>query len=381
MGDRILLSLCHMSGREMDYISAAFRDNWVVPLGPCVDEFERRLEAYLGIEEGRVVALSAGTAAIHLGLVALGVTAGDEVICQSFTFAASANPITYLGASPVFVGSEPDTWNMSPTALEKAIKARYEATGRFPRAIIAVHLYGVPAKWDEISAVADKFGIPVLEDAAEALGSEYHGIKCGTLGRYGVLSFNGNKIITTSGGGALVCPDVAAAKRVKYLATQAREPRPYYYHVTTGYNYRLSNICAAIGCGQMEVLQQHVDRRRQIHGIYAQALADVPGLKVVSCDEEDCSPNYWLTTVLFTQHPGIKPEEVRLAMENQNIETRWLWRPMHMQPVFAGVPYYGDHTSDELFEHGLCLPSGSGLTDSDIYRVIECLTNIIVSNR
>ena len=282
---RILLSLAHMGGTEQKWVDEAFKDNWIVPLGPNVDEFEHRLERYLNATD--VVALSAGTAALHLGLVMLGVESGDEVICQSFTFAASANPIKYQGATPVFVDSEPDTWNMCPKALEEAIVDRKKVTGKYPKAIIPVHLYGMPAKMDEILEVANKYTIPVLEDAAEALGSEYKGVKCGTLGNYGALSFNGNKIITTSGGGALICPSIETRKRVTFYATQARENRPYYYHEVIGYNYRLSNVSAGIGCGQMDVLQEHVDRRREIHNLYSKGLADIPQITVLENPSDD----------------------------------------------------------------------------------------------
>lgn len=373
MNERILLSLAHMGGTEREWVEKAFATNWIVPLGPNVDEFERRLEDYLGVEHGRVVALSAGTAAIHLGLVMLGVGKGDEVLCQSFTFAASANPIVYQGASPVFVDSESDTWNMSPAALEKAIEERLKVTGRLPKAIIPVHLYGMPAKMDEIIAIADRYGIPVLEDAAEALGSRYKGRMCGTMGKYGVLSFNGNKIITTSGGGALVCPDAEAAKRVKFYATQARENRPYYYHEVIGFNYRLSNVSAGIGCGQMDVVADHVARRREIDGLYVKLLADVAGVTVHVNPTADFDSNYWLTTITVDESTGHTPDELRLALEADNIESRLLWRPMHMQPVYADAPYYGGDVSDKLFDRGLCLPSGSSLTDDDIRRVVESI--------
>ena len=372
MDNAIKLSLPHMGGKEQYWVNQAFETNWVVPLGPNVDEFERLLGEYIGAP-GRVVALSAGTAALHLGLVMLGVKAGDEVMCQSFTFSASANPITYQGARPVFVGSEPDTWNMDPEALDRGIADRIKVTGRKPVAIIPVHLYGMPAKMDEILAVAAKWDIPVLEDAAEALGSEYKGRKCGTLGKYGALSFNGNKIITTSGGGALVCPDEESARRVKFYATQARENRPYYYHTVIGYNYRMSNVCAGIGVGQMDVLQEHVDRRRTIHNLYTWALDTVGGLSVQQNPSDSFHSNFWLSTLLIDPAAGHTPDELRLALADRNIESRLLWRPMHMQPVFADAPYYGNHIEDELFERGLCLPSGSVLSDADINRVTEAI--------
>lgn len=372
MDNAIKLSLPHMGGKEQYWVNQAFETNWVVPLGPNVDEFERLLGEYIGAP-GRVVALSAGTAALHLGLVMLGVKAGDEVMCQSFTFSASANPITYQGARPVFVGSEPDTWNMDPEALDRGIADRIKVTGRKPVAIIPVHLYGMPAKMDEILEVAAKWDIPVLEDAAEALGSEYKGRKCGTLGKYGALSFNGNKIITTSGGGALVCPDEESARRVKFYATQARENRPYYYHTVIGYNYRMSNVCAGIGVGQMDVLQEHVDRRRTIHDLYTWALDTVGGLSVQQNPSDSFHSNFWLSTLLIDPATGHTPDELRLALTDRNIESRLLWRPMHMQPVFADAPYYGNNIEDELFGRGLCLPSGSVLSDADINRVTEAI--------
>ena len=340
MNDRIFLSFPHLGGNEMQYINEAFRDSWVVPLGPNVDEFERRLAAYLHAAD--VVALSAGTAALHLGLVELGVEAGDEVLCQSFTFAASANPVKYQGARPVFVDSEPETWNMSPEALERAIIDRKRVAGRYPKAIVVVHLYGMPAKMDEIMAIARRYEIPVLEDAAEALGSSYKGRMCGTIGDFGALSFNGNKIITTSGGGALICPSSEAASHVKFLSTQAREPRPYYYHKEIGYNYRLSNICAGIGCGQMEVLAERVARRRAIHSLYAEGLRCLKGITVHCEPAADVAPNYWLTTILLDDTVPYAPEDLRLALDAAGIESRRLWRPMHMQPVYADAPFYGD---------------------------------------
>lgn len=369
MKPRILLSYVHMGGTERDWVEKAFESEWIVPLGPNVDEFEHRLEKYLGAPN--VVALSAGTAAIHLALVALGVGSGDEVICQSFTFAASANPIKYQGADPVFVDSEPDTWNMSPDALEEAIIDRKKQTGHYPKAIIPVYLYGMPAKMDEIRAIADKYGIPIVEDSAEALGSEYKGKKCGTLGNYGCLSFNGNKIITTSGGGALVCHSKEEADRVKFYATQAREQRPYYYHETIGYNYRLSNVSAGIGCGQMDVLQPHVELRRAIHDFYTKELAEIDGLSVQQNPSSDFNSNFWLSTVLIDPKTGKDPESLRQFMLDAGVETRRLWRPMHMQPVFADAPYYGGTTCETLFDRGLCLPSGSGLKEEELRYVAD----------
>ncbi len=367
---RIWLSLAHMGGHEQKFIQEAFDTNWVVPLGPNVNGFEADLEKFLG-EGTHVVALSAGTASIHLALVMLGVKPGDEVICQSFTFAASANPITYLGGRPVFIGSEPESWNMCPKALEEAIKDRMKKTGKKLKAIIPVHLYGMPAKMSEIMAIAKQYEIPVLEDAAEALGSEYDGRKCGTFGDYACLSFNGNKMITTSGGGALVCPSEETAKRVMFYATQARDQAPHYQHSHIGYNYRLSNICAGIGRGQMMVLNEHLARRRQIHAIYKQELEKLPGITFLDNPSDKFNSNHWLTCIVINpEQAGFTREELRLAMERENIETRPLWKPMHLQPVYANAPYYGDNTCERLFDDGLCLPSGSTLTDDDITRVI-----------
>ncbi|MDD6210594.1 MAG: aminotransferase class I/II-fold pyridoxal phosphate-dependent enzyme [Bacteroidales bacterium] len=377
MNKRIWLSLAHMGGREQDFIKEAFDTNWVVPLGPNVDAFEIALAHYLG-KERHVVALSAGTAALHLSLVLLGVSVGDEVICQSFTFAASANPITYLGATPVFVDSEADTWNMSPEFLEKAITDRMEKTGKKPKAIIPVHLYGMPAKMDEIIKIARKYKIPVLEDAAEALGSEYMGQKCGTFGELAALSFNGNKMITTSGGGALVCQTEEEAKMTKFYATQARDNAPHYQHSHIGYNYRMSNICAGIGRGQMLVLKDHVDRRRAIHRLYTDLLKDLNGVTVLQNPTIDFNSNFWLTCILVDpkQTKGVTREDIRLLLERENIETRPLWKPMHLQPVFADAPFYGDGISEHLFDIGLCLPSGSILTDEDILRVTDVMKRL-----
>ena len=375
MNERILMSRVHLGGNEKKYIDKAFEDDWVLPLGPNVDDFEHRLEKYLDTDA--VVALSAGTAAIHLGLVMLGAAPGDEVICQSFTFAASANPIIYQGARPVFVDSEAGSWNMDPEQLERAIVERHRITGRYPKAVIPVDLYGMPARLDEICDIASRYGIPVLEDAAEALGSVYKGRKCSTWGNYGALSFNGNKIITTSGGGALVCPDKESARRVKFYATQARENRPYYYHEAIGYNYRLSNISAGIGCGQMEVLEPHIERRRRNHAIYMSELADIAAISVHDNPSADFNSNFWLTTILIDPASGHTPDELRLAFADAGIESRLLWRPMHMQPVFADAPYYGSDICENLFDTGLCLPSGSSLTDSDLEEVISIIRRTI----
>lgn len=374
---RIWLSLAQMGGEEQKYIKEAFDTNWVVPLGPNVNAFEQDLRTYLN-EDVHVVALSAGTAALHLALVMLDVKPGDEVICQSFTFSASANPIKYQGANPVFVDSEPETWNMCPKALRKAIEDRIKVTGKKPVAIIPVHLYGMPAKMDEILAIAREYDIPVVEDAAEALGSTYKGRKCGTLGKYGALSFNGNKIITTSGGGALVTHSEVEAKRVMFFATQAREAAPHYQHEHIGYNYRLSNISAGIGRGQMEVLQEHVDARRSHHAYYRDAFSKVEGIEVMSAPSSDFNSNYWLTCITIdSKVTGYDREELRQRLEAENIESRPLWKPMHLQPVFADCPFYstveGKAISEQLFDRGLCLPSGSSLTSADLDRVIATI--------
>ncbi len=374
----IWLSLAHMGGQEQRFIQEAFDTNWVVPLGPNVDGFEKDLQEFLD-KDVHVVALSAGTAAIHLGLVQLGVTQGDEVICQSFTFSASANPIAYQGGKPVFVGSEPDTWNMSPRLLREAIEDRIAKTGKKPKAIIPVHLYGMPAKMDEIMAIANDYGIPVLEDAAEALGAKYKGQKCGTFGEFACLSFNGNKMITTSGGGALVCRTAEEAERTKFFATQARDKAPHYQHSHIGYNYRMSNICAGIGRGQMYVLEDHIARRRAINQLYRKLLHDLPGITFHTNPDSDFNSNYWLTCIVIdSDKAGFTREELRLRMERENIETRPLWKPMHLQPVFADCPYYGDNTEGRLFDNGLCLPSGPTLTDEDIERVAEVIKKMSI---
>lgn len=376
----IHLSLAHMSGKEEAFIHEAFLTNWVVPLGPNVDGFENDLATWLGKKSTNplhVVALSSGTAAIHLALVMLGVGPGDEVICQSFTFAASANPVVYQGATPVFVDSEPDTWNMDPELLRQAIDDRLRVTGKLPKAIIPVHLYGTPARMNEIRSVAAAYGIPVLEDAAEAIGSEYDGQYCGTLGTYGALSFNGNKMITTSGGGALVCPDEESARRVKFYATQARENFPYYQHEKIGYNYRLSNISAGVGRGQMYVLDEHIARRRAIHELYVEKLKNTPGITVMQPRSNvDSRPNYWLSTILVNpQEAGFTWQELSARLTAADIESRPLWKPMHLQPVFANAPRYVNGVSEALFAQGLCLPSGPLVTDEDVDRIIEIIKN------
>jgi len=375
MNHNIKLSLPHPGGTERLWVDKAFAGDWIVPLGPNVDEFERRLTDYL--EAPAVVALSAGTAALHLGLVMAGVKTGDEVLCQSLTFAASCNPVCYQGAIPVFVDSENDTWNMSPELLEEAITDRMRKTGRRPKAIVVVDLYGMPARLSEIEEVARRYDITLVEDAAEALGSTYKGIKCGNFGSFGGISFNGNKIITTSGGGALVCHSEADAARVKFLATQARENRPYYYHKVIGYNYRLSNVSAGIGCGQMDVLPKRVERRRAIHRLYAEGLGRLDGVTVHDNPTADFDSNFWLTTILIDPATGHTPDKVRMALAANGIETRLMWRPMHMQPVFDGAPVYGGQVSESLFDRGLCLPSGSVLSDEQIRCVIDEIAAII----
>ena len=376
MNNRIYLCLAHMSGTEMSYIQEAFDTNWVVPLGPNVNAFEADLEKFVGRDK-KVVALSAGTAAIHLGLIQLGVKPSDEVICQSFTFCASANPVTYLGATPVFVDSEEETWNMDPALLETAIQDRIKKTGKKPKAIIPVHLYGMPAKIDEILAIAAHYEIPVLEDAAEALGSEYKGRKCGTFGHFGALSFNGNKMITTSGGGALVVPDEEAKKKTMFYATQAREPFPYYQHEEIGYNYRMSNICAGIGRGQMTVLEDHIAHHRHVHDLYAKAFADMEGITLHHAPNADYNPNYWLSTILIDpEKTGFDYEQLRVALDAANVETRPLWKPMHLQPVYKDNPCYVDGTSERLFQKGLCLPAGPYVTDEDVAYIVEKIRSL-----
>jgi len=366
---KIWLSSPHMGGTEQQYVQEAFDANWVAPLGPNVTGFELAIEKYLK-DDKFVAALSSGTAALHLGLVLLDVKLGDEVICQTMTFSASANPIAYQGATPIFVDSESETWNICPKSLELAIIDRM-AKGKKPKAIIAVHLYGMPYKAEEIKAVAEKYDIPVLEDSAEALGSTYKGKKCGTFGDISVLSFNGNKIITTSGGGALVASNLALKEKAVFLATQARDAAPHYQHSEIGYNYRLSNICAGIGRGQMEVLDDHVALRRKMHAFYVEIFNDIAGVTVFSEPNEAYFSNHWLTAIIIDESKtnGISREDLRLAMEVENIECRPLWKPMHLQPVFASYPYYGDAVAENLFNDGLCLPSGSNLTDADRERI------------
>ena len=373
---RIHLSVPHLSTNEQKYVQKAFEDNWVSLGGSNVNSLEDDLEKYLG-EEIFVAALNSGTAAIHLGLILLGVKAGDEVICQSMTFSASANPILYLGATPVFIDSELDTWNLCPIALEEAILERI-SKGKKPKAIIAVHLYGVPYKIDEIHAIANKYEIPILEDAAEALGSSYNGQKCGTFGDIGVLSFNGNKIITTSGGGAIITKTKELKEKVLFLATQARDDAPHYQHSEIGYNYRMSNVCAGIGRGQMEVLETHIALRRKMHDFYMDLFQDIQGGAVFKTFHEDYFSNYWLSCILVEPEltNGIDRETLRLALESQNIESRPLWKPMHLQPLFEKYPYYGSGVAENLFKKGLCLPSSSNLTDEELKRITVAVTQI-----
>jgi dTDP-4-amino-4,6-dideoxygalactose transaminase len=369
MNPKIWLSSPHMGGKEQEFIKEAFDTNWIAPLGPNVSGFENDIAQYLG-EEVHVAALSAGTAAIHLGLILLGVKAGDEVICQSMTFSASANPIAYLGASPIFIDSETDTWNMDPVFLEEAILDRIQKNKK-PKAIVVVHLYGMPAKIQEISAIAKKYEIPILEDAAEALGSSINGVKCGTFGDISILSFNGNKIITTSGGGALVSKNTDWVKKATFLATQARDPAPHYQHSHIGYNYRMSNICAGIGRGQMQVLDERISQRRSNFNFYKEALSKLEGFTFLK-EPHGYFSNRWLTTILIdSAKAGVTREQIRLALEKKNIECRPLWKPMHLQPIFASSLYFGKSVAEHLFEMGLCLPSGSNLRPEDLDAVIS----------
>lgn len=375
MEEKILLCLAHMSGNEMKYIQEAFEDNWVAPLGPNVDGFEKDLEQFIGCNK-RIVALSAGTAAIHLALVMLGVSHGDEVLCQSFTFAASANPIVYQGATPIFIDSESDSWNMSPVLLEKAIIDRKNKTGKYPKAIIVVHLYGMPANMDEITRIAQKYEIPIVEDAAEALGSQFNDKPCGTFGEFGVLSFNGNKMITTSGGGALIVNDEQTKKLATYYATQAREQVAYYQHNNVGYNYRMSNISAGIGRGQMSILEQHIEHHRMIHSTYKELLEYTPGITLFSNPDNKYKSNYWLCNILIDSSiTGFTYEDLRIALQNNNIESRPLWKPMHLQPVFKNCPSYIDGTSESLFNKGLCIPAGPWVNKEHVKRIVEIIHN------
>jgi dTDP-4-amino-4,6-dideoxygalactose transaminase len=373
MNTKIWLSSPHMGGTELNYIHEAFDTNWVAPLGPNVNGFEEDLQNFTGVKHA--AALTSGTAAIHLGLIILGVKAGDHVICQSFTFSASANPITYIGAIPVFVDSEEETWNMSPLFLRKAIEAGI-ANGKKPKAIIPVHLYGMPANMPEIVSIANEFQIPIIEDAAEGLGSHINGKFLGTFGEIGVLSFNGNKIITTSGGGSLISNNEEYVKEARFLSTQARDNAPHYQHSKIGFNYRMSNVSAGIGRGQMEVLHDRINKRREIFQFYKNELKDIEEIQFLE-EPQGYFSNRWLTTILVNPtHSNITRETIRLALEQDNIESRPLWKPMHMQPIFSTYAFYGNGTSEKLFDKGLCLPSGSNLSDEDLCRVSTIIKRV-----
>ena len=410
----IYLCLAHMSeqGLEQKYIKEAFDTNWVVPLGPNVNAFEKDLEQFVG-EDKHVVALSAGTAAVHLALIACGVGPGDEVCVQTFTFCASSNPIKYLGATPVFIDSEPDTWNMDPALLEQAILDRKAKSGKYPKAIVPVVLYGMPYRIDAIMAIADKYGIPVIEDAAEGFGSRYKGQVLGTFGKYGVLSFNGNKMITTSGGGALICPDEAQKDRIMWYATQAREAYPYYQHEEIGYNYRMSNICAGIGRGQMTIVNDHIAHHKHVQQRYAELLKDIPGIHLHGAPNADFDANYWLCTITIDPsvriqgqeqaykeaitsavggaagvihqadspvtdcQPNENVEALRVYLMAHKIEARPVWKPMHKQPVYADCPAYINGVSEAIFKTGMCLPAGPLVTDEDIEYIVETIKNAI----
>ena len=418
--ERILLCLAHMSGKEQHFIKEAFDQNWVVPLGPNVDGFEKDLEVFVNRRENaetmhkKVVALSAGTAAVHLALIGCGVGHGDEVLVQSFTFCASSHPVTYLGATPIFIDSEKDTWNMDPELLEEAIKDRIAKTGKKPKAIIPVALYGMPYKIDRIMEIADSYGIPVIEDAAEGFGSRFKGQVLGTFGRYGVLSFNGNKMITTSGGGALICPDKEEAREILWYATQARESYPYYQHEAIGFNYRMSNICAGIGRGQMTIADEHIAHHRHVQALYEELLNDVEGITMHVNPEAGFDSNYWLCTATIDRDVRIKGQEkayrqlvsgavggaagvthaastamtdcqpndnveaLRMALDAANIESRPLWKPMHKQPVYRNNPSYINGISESLFKTGICLPSGPWVTDEHIRYIVKNIKDSIV---
>ncbi|WP_107038130.1 DegT/DnrJ/EryC1/StrS family aminotransferase [Brumimicrobium mesophilum] len=376
MNSKIWLSSPHMGGHEQAFVQQAFDENWVAPLGPNVNGFEEDLKSYLGNEK-QVSALSSGTAAIHLALIMLGVKNGDFVICQSMTFSASANPILYQGANPVFVDSETKTWNICPTDLIKAIEGTIKKHGVKPKAIVAVHLYGMPYLAEEINAISEKYDIPVVEDSAEALGSSYKGQKCGTLSKHGILSFNGNKIITTSGGGALISNTEEEKKKSVFFATQSKDPATHYQHSEIGYNYRMSNISAGIGRGQMMILDKHINLRRANFGFYKENLGHLRGFEFVD-EPEGIYSNRWLSTVLIhAKEAGFSREDLRLALEEENIETRPLWKPMHMQPIFENCDYYGTNVAEDLFEIGLCLPSSSNLSDDDRERILKAILKIV----
>lgn len=370
--EKIWLSSPHMGGSEQKYVQLAFDSNWVAPLGPNVNGFEKDLETYVN-EDSKVACLSSGTAALHLALILSGVSNNDEVLCQSMTFSASANPIVYLGANPIFIDSETNTWNMCPVALEDAIIDRIK-NGKKPKAIIVVHLYGMPAQMNKIMEISSKYEITLIEDAAEALGSTYQGQKCGTFGDFGVLSFNGNKIITTSGGGALVCRDQKVKQKAIFLATQARDTAPHYQHSHIGYNYRMSNIVAGIGRGQMEVLDKHIDFRRANNHFYQELFKDIKGVTVFSEPSSDFFSNHWLSAVMIDEVlTDFSREDLRLALEKENIESRPLWKPMHLQPVFKDYLYFGSNNAEKIFENGLCLPSGSNLTALEKERIASVI--------
>ena len=374
MKEKIWLSSPHMGGREMKYIQDAFAENWIAPLGPNVNGLEKDLEKFLG-QDLHVAALSSGTAALHLSLILLGVEPGDYVICQSLTFSASANPIAYIGAKPIFVDSEKDTWNLCPNAVEEAIRFGI-AEGKKPKAIIAVALYGISYKVDEITALSKKYDIPVIEDSAEALGSMYKNQKCGTFGDLGVLSFNGNKIITTSGGGALTLKDREFKKKAVFLSTQAKDDAPHYEHSSIGYNYRMSNICAGIGRGQMEVLEERVAQRRAMHAFYKNLFKDNPHVTLHEEPNEDYFANYWLSVVQINPTSPVTVAEMMHRFQQENIETRPIWKPMHLQPIFHDEAYFGGQLAEKLFNNGLCLPSGSNLTDADRHRIAKVVHQI-----
>lgn len=392
--ERILLCLNHLGGTELDYVIKAFEGNWVVPLGPDVDAFEEDLAAFFG-EGSQMLALSCGTGAIHVALSILGVREGDEVMVQDFTFSATANPVRYLGATPVFVDSEPDTWNMDPALLDHAISERVRITGRRPKAIVPAYLYGMPGKIDEILEVARRWDIPVVEDAAEAMGSSYRGRRCGTFGRFGILSFNGNKMITTSGGGALICRNESDRRRALFFATQARENYPFYQHEHIGYNYRMSNICAAIGRGQMEVLDRHLAHHRRVQQFYRETIAGIPGVTLHDNPSAEYDSNFWLCAITLdegvkvrgmesvTMPAGIEApdpqvEALRLAMAADNIETRPLWKPMHLQPVHSQSPAYVNGVSQSLFRRGLCLPAGPWVGAPEMERIAATLRGALL---
>lgn len=420
MKERILLCLAHMSGKEMDFIKEAFADNWVVPMGPNVTGFEKDLEAFVNKREGlpaldkKVVCLSAGTAAVHLALIACGVGYGDEVLVQSFTFCASSHPITYLGATPVFIDSEKDSWNMDPDLLEEAIKDRIAKNGKKPKAIIPVALYGMPYRIDRIMEIANRYEIPVIEDGAEGFGSNFNGQALGTFGEYGVLSFNGNKMITTSGGGALICPDADKAREILWYATQARESYPYYQHEAIGYNYRMSNICAGIGRGQMTIVDEHIAHHRHVQELYCELLKDIPGITMHTNPGAEYDSNFWLCTATLDPELRIKNQEnaykqvitgavggaagvthastcattdcqpndnveaLRMALDSAGIESRPLWKPMHKQPVYRNAPAYTNGVSEALFKVGICLPSGPWVSDNHVHYIAEQIKSSII---